>query len=806
MKAYKPIESEMVNEQGSPDNSLFFKKIMSKVIALWPWLIVSTVTLMALSILYLMMSSPQFKIHAVVLVQDDKKGSQFGDASLLQDMGILAGKSNVDNEVEVLKSRVLMEHVVNKLQLNIKYAVPDRLRSSEVFMNKPVMFRFIKMYKDSISGSVAYNIIFDEKKSTHFQLINGENTYASRFGDTLQLKEGLAIVEAATGFPQWPLKQPLEVTVSAADEITNHYMNALSIEIPNKDVSVIYLTLEETLPEKGETILNTIISEYILDNVTDKNKIADSTIKFIDDRMMLMAGELIGIEKEIEGFKTENKLTDIAEQSRMLIDNTSQYARDQTAQEVQLSVVEALENFLKQNIENARVVPSSLVMQDPSFIGIIQRYNEAQLQRDKMLMSLTPQHPSIITVSAQLQNLRQEMLSSIGSIKKGIQVSITELSKRTSSFEGAITKIPAQERKFLDISRQQAIKQELYLFLLKKREETAISKSSTIANVRIIDNAKSEKDAFKPKKQLIALAGFLAGILLPLCVSLARDFMNIRITSLQDITDSTHAPLLAEIGRHAGDEKIVMKLHSRNIISEQFRSLRTNLKYLLSLENEKTILITSSMAGEGKSFITTNLCASLAMAGKKVILMEFDLRKPKITQHLNLQRRGYTNYIISNDSNWKQWVQNSGIQENFDVFSSGPPPPNPAELLMLPKTAALFNALKSEYDYIIIDSPPVGLVTDAEIMSTFADATLYIVRHGFTFKNQINYIENLYQKKALPRINIVVNDVEFKKSQYGYGNGYSYSYGYGNYGDELPKKNKKTKKILSVVNGIPDSR
>lgn len=788
MQTYPQKPTFSLEENEELKKTFLFEKIKTKFFTLWPWILVSVAVCVALAFLYLKMSHPEYKIHASILVQDENKNSSFGQVEILQEFGLL-GKSNVDNEAEIFKSHTLMEQVVKDLRLNVGYYIHGRVKTSELYTKSPIDFQVIGDINDSTFTQDNYILRLDSRNVTNFTLTNEETTYKGRFGDTLSLKEGKVIVAPGAGFAKWAADDPVMVSVFPVDGVAQYYMNALTVSIPNKQVSIIYLALNEATPSKGEDVLNALITAYMKANVNDKNRIADSTIKFIDDRLRIVSGELSGIEKDIEHFKTDNRLTDLTTQAGLLLQNTSEYAKEQTTAEVQLSVVESLEQFLKNNIDDKRVIPSSLVMQDVSFLALLERYNETQLQRDKMLMSLTENHPSVVTVTEQLRNLRAELLSSIGSVKRGIEIGVAELRKKTSGFAGEISKVPAKERAFLDYSRQQAIKQELYLFLLKKREETTISKSSTIANARIIDKAKSESSPFKPQKKVIMAAGIFLGLILPFLLSFGRDALNNKIVSPLDITGNTRVPLLAEINHYKDKDAIAVALGSRQIVAEQFRSLRTNLQYLLPSANEKVILVTSSMSGEGKSFLSINLCAALALAGKKVILLELDLRKPKITENLRLNKTGFSNYIISGDDNWASWIQHADTRESFDVLASGPLPPNPAELLMLPKTAALFESLKKQYDYIVIDSPPIGMVTDAEILASYANATLYVVRHRYTFKQQVQIIEKLYTKNTIPRLNIVINDVDVKKGGYGY---YGYGYGGYTYGEE-PKKKKKKK-------------
>lgn len=787
MQTYPQKPTFSLEENEELKKTFLFEKIKTKFFGLWPWILVSVAACTGLSFLYLKMSHPEYKIHASILVQDENKNSSFGQVEILQEFGLL-GKSNVDNEAEIFKSRALMEQVVKDLRLNVGYYIHGRVKTSELYTKSPIDFQVIDDIRDSAFTQDKYVFKFDAHNITSFTLSSEEVTYKGRLGDTLSLKEGRVIIVPTASYAKWSAEDPVMIAVYPVDGVAQYYMDALTVSIPNKQVSIIYLALKEATPRKGEDVLNALITAYMKANVTDKNRIADSTIKFIDDRLRIVSGELSGIEKDIEHFKTDNKLTDLTTQAGLLLQNTSDYAKDQTTQEVQLSVVVGLEQFLKNNLNDQRVVPSSLVMQDANFVALVDRYNETQMQRDKMLMSLTDKHPNIITANEQLQNLRTELLNSITSIRKGLEISVAELKKRTGGLAGEISKVPAKERAFLDYTRQQAIKQELYLFLLKKREETTISKSSTIANARVIDKAKSESSPFKPQKKVIMAAGFFLGLILPFGLSFGRDALNNKIISPQDITSTTRVPVLAEINHYKDKEAIAVALGSRQIVAEQFRSLRTNLQYLLPSANEKVILVTSSMSGEGKSFLSINLCAALALAGKKVVLLELDLRKPKITENLRLNKMGFSNYIISADNNWMPWIQKSGASENFDVMASGPLPPNPAELLMLPKTAALFESLKEQYDYIVIDSPPIGMVTDAEILASYANATLYLVRHRFTFKQQIQVIEKLYTKNTIPRLNIVINDVDVKKGGYGY---YGYGYGGYSYGEEPKKKKKK---------------
>ena len=770
-------------DDAESENSLvFIEKIISKLLLLWPWLLLSSLICIGIAFLKYKLEPPVYTASASILVQDDKKGTNFGEGNVLQEFGLLTNKSSVDNEVEIVKSRSLMESVVRALQLTTRYFVDGKVRKKELYLDRPVTLYFPDL---GVNAPKPAEYIINVKEHGSFELIDGEKTIRGKIGDTLKLGSSLAILLPGPGrtLDNWNNSIPLFINIGNFDVVTRMYSRSLRVGVPNKLVSVIDLGLNETLSDKAEIVLNKLVELYLQANVVDKNRTADSTVKFIDERLQLVFKELSGIENAIENFKTTNKLTDISEQAKLLLLNSSEYAKQQTEQEVQLSIVDELEKFLKANIQNTRAIPASLIMQDANFVALAQQYNVVQGERDKLLMSQTSSHPAVVAMAEQLRDIRLELLSSISSIKRGIEVGIRELKKRANSFENQIAGVPAKERIFLDYSRQQAIKQELYLFLLKKREETAISKSSTIANARVIDSAKSNGSPISPNRNKFLLIGLAIGILIPVAISYAKDFFNNKVSSLNDIAEHTKIPVLAEIGHNSDENSIAINSNSRSIIAEQFRTLRTQLQYVLPSSDEKFVLLTSSMSGEGKSFLSVNLCSSLALAGKKVILLELDLRRPKITDNLKLQQRGFTNYIVADDENWEKWIQSSGVHENFKVLSSGPLPPNPSELLMLPKTKKLFENLKSHFDYIIVDTAPIGLVTDAQIIAEYANLMLFIVRHKFTYKRQLKMIEKFQQRTRLTRVNIVINDIQLPKTAYGYG----YTYGYSTYGYEQEK-------------------
>lgn len=769
------------------EQTISLQAVVDKLLGNWYWFLIFTVIFVGLAWVFLRYATPTYNVNAKILVQDEQKGGNIPGEEVFQQLQLFSGKSNVDNEVEIIQSRSLMERVVKNLELNVSYWQEGRLVTRELFRQLPFKAHWISN-RDTLK-EVRYSVeAIDEKKFR----ISGEELapLVKPWGDTVHLPDGIMRIERR---PYYPLNtESYIVKVVSMDAAISSYQGKLDVAIPNKQVSTIDLKLATAIPQKGETILNELIDAYMKASVDAKNRIADSTIAFVDNRLALVSRELTGVEKDIQEFKQANQLADLTEQARQLITSTGDFSKLLTEQEVKLSVINTLEQYIGDENNGTRIVPSSLVLEDPTFIALVQKYNNFLVERERLLISSTPSNPMVQSIDAQLRNLRLDLQSNLSSFKSGIQTTIEELKGRSGKLDQKIQQVPAKERIFLDYSRQQAIKQELYLFLLKKREESAISKSSNLAVARIIDPAKSESAPFMPKRMLTYLVGLLLGLIIPSIFLYLKDLLNRKVINKQDITGNTPVPILAEISHTKKNEDIVVGTDAVTPIAEQFRAMRTNLQFVLAGAQEKVILLTSSMSGEGKSFVAMNLATTLALSGKKVVLMELDLRKPKISEKLGLRnKQGFSTYAIGKTS-IDDLIQPSGIHENCWVITSGPVPPNPAELLLLDQTKQLFLTLRKQFDYIVIDTAPVGLVTDAQLLGYLADVTLYLVRQGYTFKQQLQLSKELYLQGKLPRMNLVVNDVKAGKGT-GYSYGYQYGYNYGYAADQSKSLAQKMK-------------
>ncbi|MGN7990524.1 GumC family protein [Pedobacter sp. 22226] len=767
----------MNNVQDREDFEINLKDIFDKLIDKWLWFLSSTVICLLVAFIYGKYTPPSYQIKAKLIVNDDQKGGGMAKQSggLMDLGGILGAKNSVDNEVEILKTRFLMEQVVRDMQLNIVYTKKNNFVSRELYA-APFKVNIIKGVDtiatkrlEVIKVKVGTFLITTEgfnKEVTFNQpfIINGIGL--------LQLEPNQA-VEMDNGV--------YSVTISSIDARVAYMMGQLSVNASNKQVSIIDLTLSYPIPKKGEDILNTLIKKYTQSNLNDKNAVADSTYRFIKERLNVIAGELGDVENNVENFKQQNQLADMSEQGKLLVQNTGEFAGELAKAETQVIIISELEKYLKDSGNSRKAFPSSLMPQDMVFSNLMAQYNSLLMERERQLLGLTEESPFIKNIDQQIRELKGNILSNVESSKKSVITTRDKLRSQLSSADAQISGVPKIEKNYLKLARKQQIKQELYIFLMQKAEETNISKTANISIAKTIDPPKSAVGPISPKKSLFYLIGLVAGLIFPLALIFGQDLFNTSIKTKEEITALTSVPVIGEISHNTSEDNLIIANHSRSAISEQFRALRTNLSFYLKTEHEKVILLTSSMSGEGKSFTAINLGNILALAGKKVLLMELDLRKPGLSAKLGVRNdMGFSNFTISPAIKMADIVKPLSINKNMFIISSGPLPPNPAETLMNEHVPNLIAELKKEFDYIIMDAPPIGIIADAQLLSQYADVTLYLVRQKITQKGQLKIVEDLYQTKKMKNLGIVVNDIISK--YYGYG------YGYGNYGQGADEK------------------
>ncbi|QEH41861.1 tyrosine-protein kinase [Chitinophaga sp. XS-30] len=766
------ISGEM-KDRDRDDMTLFLRRFAAN----WYWILVCAAMGLAAALMYLRYTAPVYKVRAKLLINDEKKGGGIAGQDNLIDLGsLLRTRSSVDNEAEVLRTRSLMEKTVAETAANITYYRKGRIRDGEIYHSP-----FSVIVKHTLDTILTRTFDLVPAGEDSVRITDGEFSIQVPFDSAFTL-DGIGTVAIHRNPEHAFVHDSYRFRMASIDAQVADYMKRLSVKVTNKQVTTIDLEFETAIPEKGEYMLGTLIQQYVQGNLDDRNTAADSTIAFIENRLLLVSRELGAVENEIQLFRQQNRLANPPEQSKLLMSSAGDYDTQLFEAEEQLNRTKSLAAMLE-NSGTEKIAPAAVSPQDPVFLQLLEQYNGLWQERARLLLSMTEENPAIGNLDKRIARLRQDMRNNLAASLRQLNAAREGLRRKAGQIEGAVVNVPANERVYLDLARQQEIKQELFVFLLQKREETAISKTANIANSRIIDPPKSGHHPVSPRRLFVLMIGLLAGTALPLGIIYLMEAFNTRVTRKTDITSRTQVPVIAEIGNSTYGKIVLMNGGSRSPVAEQLRTLRTNLSFFLE-EGDKTILLTSSMSGEGKSFIAVNLAAALAIVGKKVLIMELDLRKPKVTAKLELENKlGITSYMITPDMKPEEIIRPSGVLDNMFLVSSGPIPPNPAEIILHDRMDGLMDAMKARFDYIIIDAPPIGLVTDAQLLGKYADLTLFLVRHRYTFKYQLSLADDLCRGGKMRNTALLVNDIR-KGGGYD-GSGY-YGNGYGYYTEETP--------------------
>ena len=715
---------------------------------------------------------PQYSVYSTLLIKDDNSGTGVSSSEALSDLSTFKSTRNIDNEIQVLTSKSLMNRVVNELGLYTKQYAEGKIKDVELYDNSSP----VKILVSSITPSAIGKSFTIYLKSNNKFEVDDYSGKVSRYNFGQQIKKTFGIFTVlATSEKNAP---GTKITIQFQDlqKVSDYYNQALRVQPANKDASVLVLSLTDPIPAKAKDVLSKLIDVYNKEAVEDKNQMATNTIRFLDDRLQFLTTGISNVEKTVERYKSVNSLTDITTQASDYAAQASNYNAQLSEWAIQIDVLESLESYLKNAKSNNSTVPSTLGLKDETLLRLITKFNELQLERERMLRTTEPGSVFIQNIDEQLANLRVNILENLRNIKKSLQITSNNLKASSGRFQSKIKQVPAMERELLEINRQQSIKQNIYSYLLQKREETALSLAATASTARVIDPAMGGDYPISPNRQAIYLIAILVGMGLPFAGIYIRDLLNNKVQTQRDVTSVTPTPIIGEIIHNTSQQTVVINKESRSPIAEMFRLVRTNLHFATMGKQNLVLLVTSSMSGEGKTFFSINLGASLAIAGKRVILLDLNLRNPKVSSELKLPNGlGLTDYLINNDVFVEDIVRTSDSVPDMFVISSGTIPPNPAELMLSSRMNHLILQLKSEFDYIIMDTPPIGQVADAFNLSSFADFAIYLVRYAYTEKSQLDIIKSIYHNKTLNQPLIVLNDAK-KNANASCG----YAYGYGN--------------------------
>lgn len=764
------------------------QELLFRYLIHWPWFVVSIIICIACAWGYLRLTTPIYNISATVLIKDEKKGGGASMSSDLEKMGLegfISSSSNVDNEIEVLRSKSLAREVVNNLGLFVTYMDEDEFPSKELYHTSPVLVSLTHQEADKLPGRMEINMILQPTGVLGVQITVGEKEYRKQFDKlpaVFPTDEGTVAFFAnndtlSAVCPENITKERhITAFINRPFSVLNEYVNSLSIAPTSKTTSVVVISLENTNTRRGRDYINKLLEMYNINANNDKNEVAQKTAEFIDERIGIISKELGSTEQDLENFKRSAGITDLSSEAQIALTGNAEYEKKRVENQTQINLVMDLQRYMKGN--EYEVLPSNIGLQDAASVGAIDRYNQMLVERKRLLRTSTENNPTIINLDTSIRAMRTNVQATLDATLKGLQITKEDLAREASRYSRRINDAPTQERQFVSIARQQEIKSGLYLMLLQKREENAITLAATANNAKIIDEALADDNPISPKKTIVYLAALVLGVGLPVGVIYLIGLTKFKIEGRADVEKLTSLPVVGDIP--LADEKtgsIAVFENQNNLMSETFRNVRTNLQFML--ENGKNvILVTSTISGEGKSFISANLAISLSLLGKKVVIVGLDIRKPGLNKVFNIPKKehGITQYLTNTTANLMDFVQPSDINKNLFILPGGTVPPNPTELLARGGLEKAIETLKANFDYVILDTAPVGMVTDTLLIGRVADLSVYVCRADYTHKAEFTLINELAENNKLPNLCIAVNGLDLNSRKYGY------YYGYGKYG------------------------
>lgn len=809
-------ETDFNEAQESKEENIDVKELLFKYLIHWPWFVGAVVACLIAAWVYLHVSTPVYNISATVLIKDDKKGGSAGMLSGLESLGLdgmISSSQNIDNEIEVLRSKTIVKEVVEDLGLYISYTDEDEFPSRNMYKTSPVQVSLTPQEADLLEepmivkmalqpqGSMDVTVkIDDDEYQKHFEKLpavfptdKGTLAFFLTPDSVLSSKrtsEETTASEKTTRNITATINKPLAVAKWCCKNMT--------IEPTSKTTSVAVISLKNSNVQRGKDFINKLLEMYNINTNNDKNEVAQKTAEFINERIGIISKELGSTEKDLESFKRGAGITDLTSDAQIALTGSAEYEKKRVENQTQINLLQDLQKYMQN--EGYEVLPSNIGLQDLNLAAAINRYNDVLVERKRLLRTSTENNPTIINLDTSISAMKENVQVSLDRVLRGLFITKADLDREASRYSRRISEAPGQEREFVSIARQQEIKAGLYLMLLQKREENAITLAATANNAKIIDEAIADDAPVAPRSKITYLIALILGVGIPVGVIYLLELTKFKIEGRADVEKLTSAPIVGDIP--LTDEKqgaIAVFENQNNPMSETFRNVRTNLQFMLG-NGKKVILVTSTVSGEGKSFISGNLAISLSLLGKKVVIVGLDIRKPGLNKVFNISKReqGITQYLANPEKNLMDLVQLSDVSKNLYILPGGTVPPNPTELLARDGLDKAIETLKKNFEYVILDTAPVGMVTDTLLIGRVADLSVYVCRADYTRKNEYTLINELIDGNKLPNLCTVINGLDLKKRKYGYYYGYGkygkyygygkrYGYGYG-YGEQSGKE------------------
>lgn len=780
------------------EEQINIQEILFRYLIHWPWFVVSVIVCVALAWGYLRLTTPIYNISATVLIKDEKKGGGANMSSEMEKMGLngfVSSSSNIENEIEVLKSRTLAREVVSSLGLFVTYMDEDRFPNRELYRTSPVLVSLTPQEADELPQAMEVGMSLQPSGMMDVQIRVGKKEYQKRFEKlpaVFPTDEGTVAffsnndTLSSVRLESVTKERHITAYINRPFSVAKGYAGSLSITPTSKATSVVTVSLKNSNTQRGKDYIDKLLEMYNINANNAKNEVAQKTAEFIDERIGIISKELGSTERDLENFKRSAGITDLSSEAQIALSGNAEYEKKRVENQTQINLVMDLTKYLQGS--EYEVLPANVGLQDAGVAGAIDRYNEMVAERNRLLRTSTESNPAIVNLNASIRAMRGNIQTTLDATLKGLEITRADLAREASRYSRRISDAPTQERQFVSIARQQEIKSGLYLMLLQKREENAIVLAAIANNAKIIDEAQADGAPISPKRMTIYLAALVFGIGIPVGIIYLIGLTKLKIEGRADVEKLTSLPVIGDIP--LADEKtgsIAVFENQNNLMSETFRNVRTNLQFML--ENGKNvILVTSTISGEGKSFISANLAISLSLLGKKVVIVGLDIRKPGLNKVFNIAKKehGITQFLTNPTINLMDLVQPSDINSNLYILLGGTVPPNPTELLARDGLEKAIETLKQHFDYVILDTAPIGMVTDTLLIGRVTDLSVYVCRADYTHKAEFTLINELAENNKLPNLCVAINGLDLQKKKYGYyygygkyGKRYGYGYGYG---------------------------
>lgn len=781
---------------GKPaDDFIRIQDLWSMFVPKWYWFAISLFITLTIAVLYLLSTPPIYTRTAAILVKDNSKSSSSTSAmNDFSDLGIFKSNTNINNELLTLKSPTLMTEVVNRLGLNETFTIRKGLKNVDLYKVSPVTITFC----DKTEVPLSFTIKFSSKEAFAISEleISGEDigeTLSAQMGDSIQTSAGIMIVSPTQEFTDAFIGTSIRYVRGSVRAAVDTYSNALVAELGNEDATIINLSINDTSIRKAEDILNTLIEVYNENWIRDKNQIAVSTSQFISDRLGVIESELGHVDENISSYKSEHLLPDVQAASSLYMAQSAENNKELSTLNNQLSTAQYIRRELNTK-QLDQTLPANSGIVSANIETQISEYNNLVLDRNRLIANSSEKNPLVKNMASSLQSMQRTIIQSVDNLIVSLNTQIRSLRRQEEATTNRLASNPNQAKYLLSVERQQKVKEELYLYLLQKREENELSQAFTAYNTRLITAPRGSMFPTAPRKMNILLVAFAVGLLVPAVGIFMKENMNTKVRGRKDL-ENLSIPFIGEIPQYSGTKKkwwefkhrkrqdmkiIVVNEGNRNIINEAFRVLRSNMDFMASKDNNQHVFVLTSLnPGSGKSFLAINIAISFAIKKKKILVIDGDLRHRTVSSYVDSPNKGLSDYLNNQIEDWKEIIVSYKGYTNLHILPIGTIPPNPTELLEDSKLSMLIEALRPEYDYIFIDCPPVDIVADAQIIEKWADRTIFVVRSGLLDRSMLSELENMYTGKRFKNLSMILNGTESTGGRYGYR--YGYHYGYASY-------------------------